>query len=91
MTQELEFKHCCGCYKPAAKCRCLMALPNRIYICESCFLIMASIFTHQAKADARIYIVDELARIMEEPLKTVAQWKEIRTEEPQPPAQGKEG
>lgn len=77
MAYELTFKYCCGCGKTAQYCQIFIALPQSKFICENCVILCVSTLAVESPQDIRIWCVDEIMRILEEPIKTVARWKEI--------------
>ena len=78
MMQELQFKRCCGCNRPAHKVNALVAICGDIYCCDECVLQLVSIVANQANEALRIQFVDELQKVMKEPIEVVTKWKEIR-------------
>lgn len=85
MTQELTFQRCIGCGKLSNHVPLLVAIIGDIKLCPECVLTASAIIANQAKEESRIHFVDEMQRIMKEPIATVEKWKEIRAKKPKPP------
>jgi hypothetical protein len=80
--QELQFRRCCGCGRPSHKVNSLTAIIGDIYLCEECILLCVSIVANQANVELRIHFVEELQKIMKEPIETIEKWKSVRSATP---------
>lgn len=80
--QTIEMRHCAACGGLENTLALLIAIP-RAFICSECVLIMADLIANKATEQTRIAFVEGMVAILEEPVKIVAKWKDVRSQQEQ--------